>query len=126
MNYIVLVKQVPDIKNIPNEAWDWERGTLRRGLLDNVCNELDKQALAFALKMAENHNGKIVALTMGPPFAGEVLRYVLSVGADAGVLLTDRKLGGADTAATAYPLAQAIRKIEEAIFNGDKNVKIKV
>ena len=34
MNYIVLVKQVPDIKNIPNEAWDWEKGTLKRGLLD--------------------------------------------------------------------------------------------
>jgi len=54
MNYIVLVKQVPDIKNIPNEAWDWEKGTLKRGLLDNVCNELDKQALAFALKIREN------------------------------------------------------------------------
>ncbi len=36
-------------------------------------------------------------------------------------LLTDRKLGGADTAATAYPLAQAIRKIEKEIFHGDNN-----
>ena len=121
MNYIVLVKQVPDIKNIPNEAWDWEKGTLKRGLLDNVCNELDKQAMAFALGMREKHNGSVVSLTMGPPFAEEVLRYALSIGADAGVLLTDRKLGGADTAATAYPLAQAIRKIEKEIFNGDKN-----
>ena len=43
MNYIVLVKQVPDIKNIPNEAWDWEKGTLKRGLLDNICNELDSR-----------------------------------------------------------------------------------
>ncbi|MFC1862171.1 FAD-binding protein [Chloroflexota bacterium] len=121
MNYIVLVKQVPDIKNIPNEAWDWEKGTLKRGLLDNVCNELDKQALAFALRMREKQDGKVVSLTMGPPFAEEVLRYSLSVGADVGVLLTDRKLGGADTSATAYPLAQAIRKIEKEIFNGDKN-----
>ncbi len=121
MNYIVLVKQVPDIKNIPKEAWDWEKGTLKRGLLDNVCNELDKQALAFAVRMKEQHAGKIVSLTMGPPFAEEVLRYSLSVGSDAGVLLTDRKLGGADTAATAYPLAQAIRKIEKEMFNGDKN-----
>ena len=121
MNYIVLVKQVPDIKNIPNDAWDWEKGTLKRGLLDNVCNELDKQALAFALGMREKHNGQTVSLTMGPPFAEEVLRYAMSIGADAGVLLTDRKLGGADTAATAYPLAQAIRKIEKEIFNGDKS-----
>ncbi|MBI2287764.1 MAG: electron transfer flavoprotein subunit beta [Chloroflexi bacterium] len=121
MNYIVLVKQVPDIKNIPNEAWDWEKGTLKRGLLDNVCNELDKQALALALRMKEQHPGQIVSLTMGPPFAEEVLRYSLSVGADIGVLLTDRKLGGADTPATAHPLAQAIKRIEKEIFNGDKN-----
>src|SRR3990172_3089316 len=111
MNYIVLIKQVPDIKNIPREAWDWEKGTLKRGLLDNVCNELDKQALAFGLKMREKHDGRIVSLTMGPSFAEEILRYALSIGADHGVLLTDRRLGGADTAATAYPLGQAIRKI---------------
>lgn len=121
MNYVVLVKQVPDIKNIPKEAWDWEKGTLKRGLLDNVCNELDKQAMAFALRLRAQHPGQIVSLTMGPPFAEEVLRYTLSLGADASVLLTDRKLGGADTAATAYPLAQAIRKIEKEIFQGDRN-----
>jgi len=121
VNYIVLVKQVPDIRNIPPEAWDWEKGTLRRGLLDNVCNELDKQALAFALGMREKHSGKIVSLTMGPPFAEDVLRYALSVGADVGVLLSDRKLGGADTAATAYPLAQAIRKIEKELVEGDRD-----
>jgi len=121
MNYIVLIKQVPDIKNIPKEAWDWEKGTLKRGLLDNVCNELDKQALAFALGMERGWEGKTVSLTMGPPFAEEVLRYALSIGIDAGVLLTDRSLGGADTAATAYPLAQAIRRIEKDIFGGDRN-----
>jgi len=124
MNYIVLVKQVPDISNIPDEAWDWEKGTLKRGLLDNVCNELDKQALAFALGMKEQTGGQVVCLTMGPPFAGKVLRYALSIGADIGVLLTDRKLGGADTAATAYPLGRAIRTIEKEIFTGDKNYLI--
>lgn len=121
MNYIVLLKQVPDIRNIPDEAWDWEKGTLKRAYLTNVLNELDKQALAFAIRMREKQPGQIVCLTMGPPFAEEVLRYAMSVGADTGVLVTDRKMGGADTAATAYPLGQAIRKIEEEIFNGDKN-----
>ena len=121
MNYIVLVKQVPDIKKIPEEAWDWEKGILKRGLLDNVCNELDKQAIAFAIAMRQVLKGQIVSLSMGPPFADAVLKYALSVGADVGVLLTDRKLGGADTAATAYPLAAAIRKIEKDIFKGDRN-----
>lgn len=121
MNYIVLVKQVPDIKNIPEEAWDFEKGILKRGLLDNVCNELDKQAIAFAISLRQVLQGQIVSLSMGPPFAGAVLKYALSVGADTGVLLTDRKLGGADTTATAYPLAAAIRKIEKDIFKGDRN-----
>jgi len=112
---------VPDIRNIPAEAWDWEKGTLKRGLLDNVCNELDKQALAFALGLRANTGGRIVSLSMGPPFAERVLRYALSVGADAGVLLTDRKLGGADTAATAYPLGQAIRKIAKDSFDGNRD-----
>jgi len=120
MNYIVLIKQVPDIRNIPKDAWDKEKGTLKRGLLDNVCNELDKQALALAIRMREQQNGKVVSLTMGPPFAEEVLRYALAIGADAGVLLTDRKLGGADTGATAYPIAQAIRRVEKELFNGNK------
>ena len=113
MNYIVLVKQVPDIRNIPDEAWDWEKGTLKRAFLINVLNELDKQALALAIRMREKQAGQIIALTMCPPFAEEILRYAMSVGADAGVLVTDRKMGGADTAATAYPLGQAIRKIEK-------------
>lgn len=121
MNYIVLVKQVPDIKKIPEDAWDWEKGILKRGLLDNVCNELDKQAIAFAVAMRQVQQGQIVGLSMGPPFADAVLKYALSVGADTGVLLTDRKLGGADTAATAYPLAAAIRKIEKDIFNGNRD-----
>ena len=120
MNYIILVKQVPDIKNIPEEAWDWEKGILKRGLLDNVCNELDKQALAMAFALRDRQDGKIVSLTMGPPFADDILRYSLSVGADIGVLLTDNKLGGADTAATAYPLAKAIIKIEREILGGSK------
>jgi len=71
--------------------------------------------------LRKNNNGKIVSLTMGPTFADTVLQYTMAAGADAGVLLTDRKLSGADTAATAYPLAQAIRKIEAEIFNGDRN-----
>jgi electron transfer flavoprotein alpha subunit len=121
VNYIVLVKQVPDIKNIPAEAWDWEKGILKRGLLDTVCNELDKQALAFAAELRRHRDGQIVALTMGPPFASEVLEYAMAVCADQAVLLTDRKLGGADTPATAYPLAQAIRRIETELFGGDRD-----
>jgi electron transfer flavoprotein alpha subunit len=121
--YIVLVKQVPDVSQITDNAFDPETGTLVRARLASVINELDAQALAFA-NMMKNISGdakaRIIALTMGPPMAEEVLRYSLARAADQVVLLTDRALGGADTWATANPLAYAIRKItKELLKSGD-------
>ncbi len=120
-NYIVLVKQVPDVSQITDNAFDPNTGTLIRTRLASVINELDTQAIAFANRMRQlsgDEGAKIVALTMGPPMAEEVLRYSLSRCADTVVLLTDRALGGADTVATANPLACSIRKIAKELFNG--------
>lgn len=121
-NYIVLVKQVPDVTQITDNAFDPETGTLIRTRLASVINELDSQALAFANRMrrdSSDTDGKIVCLTMGPPMAEEVLRYALSRCADMVVLLTDIALGGADTVATANPLAFTIQKIVKEILNED-------
>ncbi|MHC4148229.1 MAG: FAD-binding protein [Planctomycetota bacterium] len=122
-NYIVLVKQVPDVTQITDNAFDPETGTLVRSRLASVINELDAQALAFANQMrnADGQKGQIIALTMGPPMAEQVLRYSLSRSADIAVLLTDKALGGADTVATANPLAFAIRKIVKEILKGDND-----
>lgn len=121
-NYIVLVKQVPDVTQITDNAFDPETGTLIRSRLASVINELDTQALAFANYMrgiSGDADGKIITLTMGPPMAEEVLRYSLARCADTAVLLTDRALGGADTLATANPLAYAIRRIVKDFFKGN-------
>jgi electron transfer flavoprotein alpha subunit len=118
-DYIVLVKQVPDVSQITDNAFDPETGTLVRSRLASVMNELDAQALAFAGHMkqiSDDSAARIVAVTMGPPMADEVLRYSLARVADEVVLLTDRALGGADTVATANPLACAIRKIVRDIL----------
>ena len=63
----------------------------------------------------------MICLSMGPPMAEEVLKYALSRCADLAILLTDRALGGADTVATANPLAFAIRKIEAEILGGRRD-----
>ena len=123
-SYIVLVKQVPDVTQITDNAFDPESGTLIRTRLANVINELDAQALAFASRMKQtggDRNGRIICLSMGPPMAEEVLRYSLCRCADATVLLTDRALGGADTCATANPLAFAIKKIVREMLNGSSD-----
>jgi len=118
-DYIVLVKQVPDVSQITDNAFDPETGTLVRSRLANVINELDAQALGFAShmkKISGDVKARLVALTMGPPMADEVLRYSLARAADQVVLLTDRALGGADTWATANPLAYAIRRITRELL----------
>jgi electron transfer flavoprotein alpha subunit len=126
-HYIVLVKQVPDVSQVTDQAFDPQTGNLVRSRLPNVINELDAQALAFAHHMrglANDPKAQIVALTMGPPMAEEVLRYSLARCADAAVLLTDRALGGADTVATANPLAFAVRKISRELLGGAEDYTI--
>jgi electron transfer flavoprotein alpha subunit len=123
-NYIVLIKQVPDITQISDNAFDPESGNLIRARLASVINELDTHALAFAnyMKKQESDNkSKIIAITMGPSMAEDVLRYCLMRCADTAILLTDKALGGADTYATANPLGYAIRKVVREFFDGNEN-----
>ncbi len=111
-NMIVLVKQVPDTQNITGEAMK-EDGTVNRAALPAIFNPEDLNALEEALKIKEQYGGKVTVITMGPPNASEVLRTSLFRGADEVILLSDRKFAGADTLATSYALALAIKKIGE-------------
>ncbi len=122
MHCIVLVKQVPDVSNIPEDAWDREKGTLRRALLDSILNPLDLHALTFAKRItAADPDARTVYLTMGPPQAKVMLQECISRAPGEAVLLTDRVMGGADTVATAYSLAQGIRRIERDLLGGSKD-----
>ena len=117
MHCVVLVKQVPDVSNIPEDAWDTEHGTLRRGMLESILNPLDLHAVTFAGRVtAASPGSRTVYLTMGPPQAREVLADCMARAPGEGVLLTDRGFAGADTVATAYSLACAIRRIEREFF----------
>jgi electron transfer flavoprotein alpha subunit len=122
-DYIVLLKQVPDVSQITDNAFDPETGNLIRTRLPSVINELDSEALAFAnlMRRQKGGEGRIICLTMGPPMAKDVLVYGLSRAADDAVLLTDRALGGADTWATANPLAGAIRRIAAEKLGGSED-----
>ena len=111
LKIIVLAKQVHDTRNVGPDAMTPE-GTVNRAALPAVFNPEDLNALEQALRLKDANPGStITMLTMGLPKATEVLREGLFRGADKGVLLTDRALGGADTLATSYSLAQAIKKI---------------
>jgi len=107
MKLIVCIKQVPMVSELP---WDSKTGTLRRELADGMMNPACRHALEAALQLKHEHGGHITAITMGPSVAEEILREAVAAGADRGILLTDRLMGGADTFATSYTLARAIEK----------------
>ena len=110
-NIVVLAKQVPDTRNVGKDAMTAE-GTVNRAVLPAIFNPDDLLALEQALRLKEQNPGSTLGvLTMGPPRAGEIIRQGLYRGADTGWLLTDRLFAGADTLATSYALATAIKKI---------------
>ena len=111
LNIVVLAKQVPDTRNVGKDAMKAD-GTINRAALPAIFNPDDLNALEQALRLKEQNPGTTVGiLTMGPPRAGEIIRQGLYRGADTGWLLTDRLFAGADTLATSYALATAIKKI---------------
>ncbi|WP_415931891.1 electron transfer flavoprotein subunit beta [Zhenpiania hominis] len=109
MRIIVCVKQVPDTNEITINP---ETGTLIRDGVPSILNNDDANALEQALEIKDAYpDTEVIALTMGPPQAREMLQECLAMGADEAILLSDRALGGSDTWATSNALAAGIRKI---------------
>lgn len=106
---IVLVKQVPDTRNVTGEVMTKD-GTMNRSALPAIFNPEDLNALEMALEFKDRHGGSVTVISMGPLQATEVLRDSLCRGADQVILLSDRKFAGADTQATSYTLKCAIDK----------------
>jgi electron transfer flavoprotein beta subunit len=108
MEIVLLLKQVPDSTRV---KVDPVTGTLIRAGVPSILNPYDHFALQQALKLKKDNNAKLTVLSMGPPQAEEVIRLALALGADRGILLTDRAFAGSDTWATSYTLGLAIKKI---------------
>ncbi len=107
LKIVVCIKQVPMASELP---WDSRTGTLKREVAGGMINPACKHALEAAFRIKNEHGAHITVITMGPPMAEEALREAVAMGADRGVLLTDRKMAGADTLITSYTLARAIEK----------------
>ncbi|MBQ6745719.1 MAG: electron transfer flavoprotein subunit beta/FixA family protein [Bacteroidaceae bacterium] len=111
LKIVVLAKQVPDTRNVGKDAMKAD-GTINRAALPAIFNPEDLNALEQALRLKDTFPGSTVTLlTMGPGRAAEIIREGLFRGADGGYVLTDRAFAGADTLATSYAIATAIRKI---------------
>jgi len=108
---IVLIKGVPARTTQVVEVG----GVLNREAMDIVLNPHDSKAIEAADFIRRRVGGKTVALSMGPDmklipimkplFDAEVY------GVDEEVVLSDRKMAGADTLATSYAVALGIVKV---------------
>ncbi len=125
MHIVVCIKQVPDSAQIRVHP---VTNTIMRQGVPTIINPYDLFALEEALRVRDRHGGEVTVVTMGPPSAEDSLRKTLSFGIDRAVLLTDRRFAGADTLATTYALATAIRKIgatwgpPDIVFTGKQTI----
>ena len=107
MQVVVCVKQVPDTTNVRINP---ETNTLMREGVESIVNPFDEYALEQGLLLKDRLGARLIVISMGPPQATAVLKEALARGADDAFLVSSRAFGGADTLATSYTLAQAIRK----------------
>jgi len=107
LNIVVCIKQVPMVSELP---WDSKTGTLRREVAPGMMDPASRRALEAALRIKASRPARISAVAMGPPMAEEVLCEAKALGADTGILLTDRKMAGADTYLTSFILGELIRQ----------------
>ena len=107
MRIVVCVKQVPDTTNVRINP---KTNTLMREGVESIVNPFDEYALEEALRLKDQAGARVTVVSMGPPQAMAVLREALARGADDAFLVSSRAFGGADTLATSYTLAMAIKK----------------
>ncbi len=109
MKVIVCIKQVPDTAGGVQFNPD---GTLNRAAMLTIMNPDDKAGLEAALRLKEQYGAEVTVVTMGLPKADDMLREALAMGADKAILITDRRLGGADTWATSSTIAAGLRNLD--------------
>ncbi|MDY6934294.1 MAG: electron transfer flavoprotein subunit beta/FixA family protein [Spirochaetota bacterium] len=110
LNIIVTIKQVQDASKI---KIDPKTNSLIREGVPSFINPEDLNAVEAALCLREKHGARITVLTMGPSQAEEALEEVIAMGADRGILLTDRAFAGSDTLITAFAISRAIMKMKD-------------
>jgi len=124
MHIAVCIKQVPDSAQIRVHP---VTNTIMRQGVPAIVNPFDLFALEEALRIKDQTGAKITVLTMGPPQAEDALRKCLSFGADDAILITDKVFSGADTLATSFVLASALKTLHEQhpldlIFTGKQTI----
>ncbi len=110
LHIAVCIKQVPDSREM---RIDPKTNTLIRQGAPAIVNYFDLRGLEAALQLKDEFGARVTVLTMGPPSADKAIKECIAMGADEGILVSDRGFAGADTLATSYVVGQTIDKAGE-------------
>jgi len=108
INSVVCLKEVPDTADA---KIDPKTGNLIREGIPSIINPYDIHGVEEAIRIKEKFGGRVIILCMGPQKAKNSVKKALGLGADLGILVSDRAFGGSDTLATSYILSAAIKKL---------------
>ncbi len=108
MNILVCIKQVPGSSNV---EVDPVTGVLKRDGASSKMNPYDLYGIELAMTLKERFGAHIRTITMGPPQAKAIIEEAIAMGAESGVVMSDRKFAGADVLATAYTLSEGIKRV---------------
>lgn len=119
LNIIIPIKQVPETSNV---KMDEKTGTMIREGVESIINPLDLYAIEVGIQLKEEHGGKLIVISMGPPGAEKALREAISMGCDDGILVTGKEFKGSDTWATSFVLSKSIQNIGnyDLILTGER------
>ena len=118
MNIIVCMKQVVDLEQIRIKTQT--REPVMEGL-PVMFGDFDKCAIEEAVRLKEEHGGKVTVIAAGSAKLKDTIKEALAIGADEAIILTDEAYQGSDTMGSARLLAQVIQKIGDydLILMGD-------
>jgi len=120
MNIVVCMKQVIDLEQIRIKPET--REPVIEGL-PLLFGDFEKCALEEAVRIKEEHGGKVTALAVGSPKLKDTVKEALAIGADEAVILTSPEIQDSDAMGSALVIAQAIQKVGEVdlILMGDSS-----
>lgn len=118
MRTVVCVKQVPDSTTVKFD--------IRTNSLENIhyiMDPIDEVAVSEAIGIRGKSGGEVIAITLGPPRAEEVLRSCLKMGGDQAIHLCDEAFDNLDVHSTSVILAKQIARVQyDLILCGNESM----
>src|SRR5512137_1871651 len=114
VNIVVMLKQTPDTESVIRIASNGK--SIVTDDLKWIINPYDEFALEAALRLREQHGGKVSIVSYGPQRVVEAIRTALAMGADDAVLIDDPLLAEGDLLGAVRAMAAEVKELNPDII----------